>query len=191
MAQVKKEEVREAILDSAFALFRDQGYAGTTQAQIAARAGVTPSNLYVYFGSKLDILFAIYRPWLMARLDGLERRLAAIPDARARLETLIYAIWRDIPAEDNGFAFNLMQAISNLGPHDRYSRNLLDDCEARISAMLRGCLPPGRAALADGRHLLAHLLFMAQDGLVINRNIKGPSPRLDDMVAATCDLLHG
>lgn len=191
MAQVKKLEIRDAILDSAFALFAEHGYAGTTQAQIAAGAGVAPSSLYVYFGSKLEILFAVYRPWLMARLDALEAELEGIDAPRRRLETLLYALWRDIPAEDNGFANNLMQAISNLGPDDSYSRDLLESCETRVSTLLRTCLPPDRAALADGRNLLAHILYMAQDGFAINFKANGPSKRMDAMVGAMCDLLLG
>ncbi len=189
--QVKKAEVRDAILDSAFALFRDQGYAKTTQVQIAGRAGVAPSSLYVYFDSKLDILFAVYRPWLMQRFDELETRMSQITEPRDRLETILYAIWRDIPSEDNGFVNNLMQAISNLAPKDRYSRELLDDCETRVSAMLRSCLPDTRAHLADDCNLFAHILFMAQDGFAISFKLNGPSKRMDGMVAGMCDLLQG
>jgi AcrR family transcriptional regulator len=189
--QVKKSEVRVAILDSAYALFRDRGYAGTTQAQIARRAGVAASSLYVYFDSKLDILFAVYRPWLMKRFDELESRVADIAAPRDRLETILYAIWRDIPREDNGFVNNLMQAISNLGPDDNYSRDLLDDCESRISGMIAGCLPADRAVLVDERNILAHILFMAQDGFAISYKISGESSRMDAMVAAMTDMLTG
>lgn len=189
--QVKKTEVRDAILASAFALFSEQGYAQTTQAQIAKRAGVAASSLYVYFDSKLDILFAVYRPWLMERFDNLEARVSDIDAPRDRLETILYAIWRDIPSEDNGFVNNLMQAISNLGPKDNYSRDLLDDCETRISAIIGDCIPEDRARLVDSRNLLAHILFMAQDGFAISYKINGPSKRMDAMVDAMCDLLLG
>jgi AcrR family transcriptional regulator len=189
MVQVKKIEVRDAILESAFDLFARQGYAKTTLAQIATGARVAPSNIYVYFGSKLDLLFEVYRPWLMDRLDALEARLAAIADPRDRLRTLLYAVWRDLPQDDNGFANNLVQAISNLDPSERYSRDLLDSCERRVSSMLRTCLPPERQALADDRNILAHILFMAQDGLVISYKLNGASIRMDAMVEAMCEML--
>ncbi len=191
MAQVKKTEVREAMLNSAFDLFRRQGYARTTLAQIAAGAGVAPSSIYVYFGSKLDLLFEVYRPWLMERLDALDARLVGIADPRERLRALLHAVWRDLPEDDNGFANNLVQAISNLDPDEAYSRDLLDACENRISAMLRSCLPPDRLALADERNLLSHILFMAQDGFAIGYKLNGPSKRMDAMVDAMCALLEG
>ncbi|MET0207993.1 MAG: TetR/AcrR family transcriptional regulator, partial [Burkholderiaceae bacterium] len=62
MAQHKKTEVREAILEGAFELFSTQGYAATTLSQIAKSAGVSSGNIYIYFESKLDILYAIYDP---------------------------------------------------------------------------------------------------------------------------------
>jgi len=58
--QFKKPEIREAILASAFELFSSVGYATTTVPRIAERAGVSSTNLYRYFESKLAILYAIY-----------------------------------------------------------------------------------------------------------------------------------
>lgn len=191
MAQVKKVEVRDAILESAFDLFVSKGYAHTTLAEIATGAQVATSNIYVYFGSKLDVLFAIFGPWLHRQLDDLDRRLAHEPDPRGRLRMILVAIWRDIAEADGGFSHNLMQAISNLGPEEEYSRDLLFECEARVSAMIADCLPCERASIVDDRHLLAHLAIMAQDGFAINFKLNGPSRRLDAIVDMLCDLLLG
>ncbi len=43
MVQVKKVEVREAIVDAAARLFVDKGYVGTSTNEIGQRAGVAPS----------------------------------------------------------------------------------------------------------------------------------------------------
>lgn len=45
-------ETRRAILDAASHLFRERGLAGVSKAQIAAEAGVFPSQLGYYFGTK-------------------------------------------------------------------------------------------------------------------------------------------
>lgn len=55
MAQIKKPEVREAIIQAAFELFSRKGYTATTMAEIARTANMTVANLYVYFDSKLLI----------------------------------------------------------------------------------------------------------------------------------------
>ncbi len=57
MAQVKKIEVRDRILAAATQLFAERGYARATVSQIAKAAGTAPSNVYVYFSSKLEIVF--------------------------------------------------------------------------------------------------------------------------------------
>jgi AcrR family transcriptional regulator len=48
----------QRILTAASELFVADGYAGTTMAAIAARAGVAVQSLYLRFGGKLDILAA-------------------------------------------------------------------------------------------------------------------------------------
>ena len=45
MAQVKKEEVRHAILQASFASFSEQGYSDTTIPAIARRAGFSTANV--------------------------------------------------------------------------------------------------------------------------------------------------
>lgn len=190
MAQVKKGAVREAILASAFRRFAEKGYASTTLAQIAADAGISTSNLYVYFGSKLAILFALYDPWLRERLVALEQELAAIADPRARLRRILLALWRDIPAEHNGFSVNLMQALSTATPEQGYSRDLLLWAESRIGRLIRASLPPERAALAEGR-LLAHVLMMAFDGFALNVKLADRSRRLPAIADLMADVLLG
>ena len=73
MVQRKKPEVREAILAAAFRLFASRGYAATMVADIAREARVSPGNVYIYFRSKLEILYEIYDPLLRARIDTLDR----------------------------------------------------------------------------------------------------------------------
>lgn len=188
MAQVKKETVREAILESAFALFRENGYSDTSMAQIARQAGVSPANIYVYFESKLELLFQIYSPWLQDRMARLEAEAAAVEEPREKLRVILCTLWVDIPAEENGFANNLMQAISTARPDEGYKRDLLRRVEEQVSRMIRETLPPERAALAE-RGYLAHMLFMAFDGFAMNSKLRGPSERIDGVIDVMVELL--
>lgn len=190
MVQVKKPAVRDAILNSAFALFSKHGYAGTTLAAIAGDAGVTTSNIYRYYGSKLEILYAVFGPWFTGHLDRLEVRLKRLRSPRSRLRTILLALWRDIPEADNGFYNNLMQALATTTPGEGYSRDLITELESRFSDMIRATLPPARQHLV--RHnLLAHALFMGSDGFAVNVKLNGPAPRVNDIVDLMCDLLIG
>ena len=187
MGQVKKVEVREAILRAAFKLFSRHGFAKTTIARIAANAGVSSANLYVYFGSKLEILYEIYDPWMRARLDRLEAELASIEGgATAQVRHVLATIWRDIPVEANGFANNVMQALAGYEQGQGYRPTLLAWMEAKIDRMIRAVLPAARHdALGDAE--LAHLIVMAFDGFVLNRRVE-PLRRCDD---ATLDWMTG
>lgn len=190
MAQVKKPEVEQAILRSAFDLFSRQGYAATTLPQIAKGAGISPANIYIYFGSKLAVLYAIYDPWLRGRIARLEERLAALADPRARLCALLTALWRDLPRERNGFANNVMQAVSTATPEEGYNPALLAWVEERVAAMIRDAVPPARRRqLGDAR--FAHLLMMAFDGFVINHHLRPGAPCGAATIELMCDLLLG
>ncbi len=189
MAQVKKTEVRDAILDAAFSLFSEQDYASTTVAQIAKRAGLSQSNIYVYFGSKLDILWAVISPWLFRQFELLELELTRIPDPRLRLERLLTALWGDIPTADNNLAVNLIQGVALSRQDDNYNRDLLRFLEARLTRMFKECLPEYRWHLLEGDDALAHLVFMAFDGFVLGARVKGRSERLSQIVNVTASLL--
>jgi AcrR family transcriptional regulator len=190
MVQVKKPELHEAILASAFELFRKQGYAATTLPQIAKGAGVSPGTVYIYFSSKLDVLYAIYDPWLRERIGRLEQRLARELDPRQRLRTLLRTLWRDIPREHNGFANNLMQAVSTAGPAERYDPALLAWVEERVAAMIRASLPPERRRLL-GTPGLSHILMMAFDGFVIGHHLRPDRPCSDASIDLMCGIILG
>ncbi len=177
MVQVKKPKTREAILNVARRLFGANGYYLTTLSQIAHGAGVSTANLYVYFPSKLSLLYSIYDPWLRERLVKLERTLARIRDPERRIFQLLHALWCEIPAESNGFANNVMQAASTSSPEDGYQPTLLRWVEKRVAAMLRDALPAHRRKVVDETRL-AHVLMMAVDGYAIAHHLR-PNMKCD------------
>lgn len=190
MAQVKKKAVREAILAAANDLFTAKGYSGTTLSDIAGTSGVTMSNIYNYFPSKLGILYALYEPWLDHRLEKLAADAARIADPRKRLRKILLSVLRDIPSANNCFANNVLQALSTLSIDESYSRDLLLRSEMKVARMIHDALPDQiRSGIpADS---LAHLLFMAFDGFAVNIRITGLSKQADGVVDLLCDLILG
>ena len=55
----EKQEVRQAILDAAGALFLEQGYAGFSLRQVAEHIGYSATTIYLYFSDKDDLLFTL------------------------------------------------------------------------------------------------------------------------------------
>lgn len=69
---------REAVLDAAERLMAEHGYEAATVAALVEEAGVPPSSIYHYFGSKEGVLLAV-----MER--GAERFFEALPVPERRL----------------------------------------------------------------------------------------------------------
>lgn len=192
MAQIKKPAVAEAILRAARALFRERGYSRTSMAEIARASNISTSNIYVYYFSKLDIMFAIYEPWLEERLDELEHELGEIAAPRDRLLRILQTFWRDLPAAENGLANNAMQALTTALPEERYNPALLNRALGRLIQMIRTSLPADRVHLADDPHL-AQIIFMAFDGYAMNHRLHGADggTQADEATAFMAALLLG
>lgn len=164
MPQRKKEGIRDAILEASYRLFRDHGYNETSIPTIAREAGVSTANIYVYFESKLAILFAVYEPWLQERLERLERSVRRIKTPERRIERLLLVVWRELPREANGFANNVVQALSTAGRGGSYSPHLRQLFQKRIAHWLGDCL-----GLDDDASLrIAGIVLMAFDGFALN-----------------------
>src|ERR1700733_15806968 len=113
MAQIKKAEVKQAILDSAYDCFSEHGYYDTTLQDICDRAGVGVSSLYSYFPSKIHLLYAVIEPWQKDAFERLEKRVRKLKSPRERLRTILLGIWRDMPMENIGLANSLMEALAS------------------------------------------------------------------------------
>jgi AcrR family transcriptional regulator len=190
MVQVKKEQVREAILAVAWRLFSQRSYQRTTLSQIAREAGISSANLYVYFDSKLDILYAVYEPWMRERLIRLEAKVARLDQPLNRVRAILRALWKDIPAEENGFVNNIVQAISTVAEGEQYRSVLLDWVEQKIGDMIRDALPASRRYIVDDARI-AHVLMMALDGYSIHYHINPRGAADDGMIGQMAELLIG
>lgn len=186
MVQVKKAEVEQAITLAAYELFMEHGYSGTRIPQIAKRAGVSPANIYVYFGSKLDILTFIYEKWFAEHLDGLKLALKTCPTPREKLNKIFLSMWLEFPAADNGFCNNLIEALSAKGTKEKYSSSLRVSVEQSLSKMLGSCLPN----LTRGQHkMIATFLLMAFDGYALNYHLHDGKLAEAQEIDFMCDMI--
>lgn len=189
MVQVKKETVRNAILDSARDLFSEHGYHGTTLQDIARFAGTGVSSLYSYFPSKLHLLYAVIEPWEKHCFEQLELRVRALKDPRDKLRAILLGIWRDIPMDNIGLANSHIEALASADPAEKKPVPLLAWTEQRLMAMIEEVLSNSRGAPAN-YDLLPHLFMMAYDGFVINRRLNDLRD-IERLVETMCDLLIG
>ncbi len=188
MAQRQKAEIRDAIMNSAFRQFSKRGYTGATIPQIAAGASVSTANFYVYFRSKLEVVFAIYEPWLRMQLDKLEEESDSIAEPERRLRHILSALWRGIPAMNNGFSTNIMQALSAATRDEGYESRAIQWAEGKIAGMIKRTLVLAGAPPVDSAHL-THVFFMAFDGFSLNYHLNPWAACNDAIVDTFCQLL--
>lgn len=77
--------VPQRLLSTATRLFAERGYDRTSVQEIVEHAGVTKGALYHYFGSKDDLLHAVYARVLQLQQERLERCMAADAPIEERL----------------------------------------------------------------------------------------------------------
>ncbi len=89
------ELTRNRILESAFRLFAERGYAGTTIAAVAEDAGVAPETIYLSLGGKRGLLEGAIEMAITGAEDGATKQeawwemVAAQPAAQERLEKMV------------------------------------------------------------------------------------------------------
>lgn len=79
--QKPKDEVRQAILDAALDEFYIYGFKRASIRNIAERAGITPGNVYCYFGGKAELFSAVLEQ-TMGELDQLVRMAVSRENSR-------------------------------------------------------------------------------------------------------------
>ncbi|AMN40660.1 TetR/AcrR family transcriptional regulator [Rhodoplanes sp. Z2-YC6860] len=186
MVQVKKKQVRQAILDSAYDLFSERGYHSTTLQDVAELAGVGVSSLYSYFPSKLHLLYAVFEPWHKGAFEKLEKRILKLKSPRDRLFALLLGLWRDIPIANIGLTNSLMEALASADPAQPKPVPLLKWTEERLMRMLKAALPEVQV----DHDALSTLFIMAYDGFVINRRLNDLRD-IERLSNAMCNVLLG
>ena len=73
----QSDQTQRALLAAARALFTERGYAATSLAAIAARAGVTRGALYYHFENKAGLFYAVYTEIEGELMQGVVQSMAA------------------------------------------------------------------------------------------------------------------
>ena len=88
-ATAKAEETGQRILDSALALFREEGFDTATMREIAVKAGVATGAAYYYYPSKEAIVLDFYQRACEEMQPKIEAALAHSRGLESRLRALI------------------------------------------------------------------------------------------------------
>ncbi|WP_051466445.1 TetR/AcrR family transcriptional regulator [Actinomadura oligospora] len=185
---------RDRILDAAMRLFGEQGYRGTSVAQIERAAGLTPGagGLYHHFRTKEELLRAgIERN--LSRLDALRdirRVLGGLGDLRAELTLSARYVLAELDGEEELLRIMLTEARSRPEIVEDAVRQLVNTTFTEFTAWLRDSagVPGERAAAVASVGLGALFSSRVMSGL-----LKVSSVGVDDetFVATWVEMMHG
>ncbi|GIL35792.1 TetR/AcrR family transcriptional regulator [Phycicoccus sp. DTK01] len=158
---------RGAVLDAARELFADRGYAATSVAEVARRAGVSVDTVYTAVGRKPQLLLAIHDLELAGGVDGVaspQRDYVAVvraaPTARAKLEVYAAALADRLPR-----VVPLLESLQEAARTDPECAAVLESLERRRREMMGHLAHDLRAGGGLRRDLddreVAHRLWMA------------------------------
>jgi TetR/AcrR family transcriptional regulator len=155
------KDKRTAVLHAALGLFSRYGLHGTSVDQVAARAGVSKSNLLYYFANKEELYVCVLRDLLEVWLAPL-REFSAEQDPQQVIGDYIrrkLAVSRDSPDASRLFCLEMIQGAPLL--RDELDRELRELVEHK-SAVIRTWVAAGKLAPVEPRHLLFMLWATTQ-----------------------------
>ena len=161
----RRRQLVEVTIDS----LAELGYVGTTLAQIAVRAGVSPGLVAHYFGDKDGLLDAAFRSLARRVGDQVRARLRHVSTPRARIQAVIDANLAPEEFEQRtgtawlAFWGQVLQVLPLKRVQSVYQRRTLSN----LRSSLKKLMPP-----EDAQHLAAMIAAMI-DGVWLRAALSG------------------
>ena len=154
--QARSHATKQSLVAAATALWRANGYAGTTVADICRAAGVSKALFYFYFPRKEDVLFEVG----IVSTEAAHRAATTALAKPYRVPGVVTAVLESLEETMRGSAPELLtEAIlegyrQTLAGHDHLEQTSVIFAEVFERAVADGKLPPGFEA--------AHVATVAQ-----------------------------
>ncbi len=178
----RSAETRSLLLDTTIECLADVGYARTTSAEIATRAGLSRGAQLHHFGSKqqlviaaMDQLYFVYEAQFRAALDNL-------PEGEDPASGAIQAVW-DIMKGPMGHAYLELVATARVEPDLREPlQALVARMDSGVDTIFREYFDaaPGTEAMFD---LVWTAVFSLVEGLVIETIVRPDDPKVEMVIA--------
>lgn len=153
----------DRLLGAAAGAFADKGFHATTTRDIASRAGLSPSGVYVHFSSKEDLLHALSHSGHEVALELVQSAAASPGDPAERLAQIMsgFAQWH---ADHHEVARVVQYEFPHLTPEHRVDVLAL---RKQIDSIVRSVLDEGVAAgqfsVDDVHHTALALMSLCID----------------------------
>lgn len=150
----RQEQGRQDILEAAAALLSARGYHGMSMRELARATDMSLANLYNYFGSKEDLVFALQTRAFETLVATADQALEGLEGADARLYAFIFNHVRYITAHRDVTRV-LVEEAGELPPKRRQAVRALKERYFAIGRGIveevtqAGCGMPGAVPLGD------------------------------------------
>lgn len=88
---LRADNRRQALVDAAAAAFREFGYHAASMREVAGRVGMLAGSMYYHFGSKDELLLAVYDEGVRRISKQVREEIKGIKDPRAKLQKALEA----------------------------------------------------------------------------------------------------
>ena len=149
--ELQKEETRRIILNAAYVLFAEEGYAQTTMRRLAGRAGVGLGTIFKHFPDKPSLLVAAYQEDLGKIIVEAFQSLpqAGIKKQLLHITERIYRFY----AKDPSFSRNLIkEALFLKGEHGETLDNQLMAFLKEIAGLFKIAVENGEFPVETNSH---------------------------------------
>jgi AcrR family transcriptional regulator len=172
---------RELILETALAMFNEQGEPNVTTNHIADELGISPGNLYYHYRNKDDIigqLFARYELRIDEAMVASDERLPDLEDVWLQLHLVFECMW------DYRFVYrDLLNILSRNRKLRLHFARILTRASANAVTVMRGLAAAGilRASADEIRATAENIVLVASFWLNFDavRHAKQESGQLD------------
>jgi AcrR family transcriptional regulator len=164
---MRAPERRRHILAAALPCFARRGYRGTTTAELARAAGITPPILYRHFEGKLDLFRAALDEAARRVVANWQGRIDGAADPRRRRAALVGAVARPWRSADRRL---ILRALSEADPAIAAgTRRCLHRIHGFLAAELEALQAAGAVRKDVGPSTLARRLVSAAVGDAVTR----------------------
>ena len=168
--RVKTESRRQAIIATAWDVFRENGFERSSMAQVAERLGGSKGTLYNYFKSKEELFAAAVEEALRERAEGLFQQVVGKGGIRGRLLKFGRTYMEAVLADD---LISLHRSLIAEGARSEIGEVLLKRLILSQWAMLGGVLEQemaaGRLRVGSGYNAAIHFRGLIEADLVERR----------------------
>jgi len=181
-----KRDKFNRIVAAARALFRNQGYEGTTTQQIADAASIATGTLFLYAKSKEDLLVLVFSQEMSELIESSFDQIDPTRPVSERVMKLFQS-FIDYHARDVDVARALIRELTFLSNPARIDTvlGIADAIHAKLTAIIERAQTSGEISAAVDKQILARVLFS-----VYYQQLQGWLGRVTTRTAFAASLQH-